>query len=1312
MANELSPAHPHSSSRLFAWVSLLAFILLACTISATGYFVFNWYQEGVKEEAHDALGAIADLRVSQVAKWREEYQKNAEVMARDPLLAVEIERWLQRGAPLDPGAQKIVQRLKAVQQMYDFQGVFILDERGVVRDLPITPDAKPPAAYGVQRVMDVMRTRQAVLTDLHPGAGVPRVRLDLVVPIFAQGDARNPAIAGIYFRIDAQRYLYPLLQSWPTPSPSAEAVLVRREGDEVVVLNNLRHRDNTALQLRFPVAEKKLLADMMARGIGGLMEVADYRGVPVIGAVRKVPDSPWFLVAKMDKEELYAPIRRTAWVVVILTVAFIIGAGVATGLWWRQQRARFLARQFEGELRHQTLIQRSERQTRLLLESAAEAIYGVNMEGLITFANPACLHMLGYEREDELLGQHARELFHRCHADGAPCPAEKCCMSDQGVHVDDEELWRKDGTAFHVEYWSHPIRHAGQIEGSVITFMDITERKQAEQELRLAAQVFDSSQEAIFITDARNNIVSVNQAFLDITGYDRAEVLGLSPSLLKSGRHDAEFFRGMMNSIHQSGRWQGEIWNKRKNGEIYPAWMAISAVRNERGEITHNVAIYSDISELKAAEENLRLWGRAMESSVNAIFIVDARQENLPVFYVNSAYERTTGYSSQEVVGKSCRLLDSGELNQPQIGNIHQAIREQRDGSAILCNYRKDGGLFWFELSFSPVRDEAGGVTHFVGVLNDITERKRNESQLERQANYDELTGLANRNLFQDRLNQALIYSRRHECGLAVLFIDLDHFKNINDSLGHDAGDALLIQVASRLTRSVREGDTVARQGGDEFVLLLAEIRAEDDASEITQKLLKAMSAPFDIGGRELHVTCSIGIASYPKDGEDRQTLLKNADAAMYRAKEMGRNNAQFYAAEMNVKAMERLLLESSLHHALERNEFLLHYQPQVDLRSGEITGMEVLVRWQHPELGLVYPDRFIPVAEDSGLIISLGEWVLRTACAQNKAWQRAGLKPISVAVNLSARQFRQPNLVEVVAGILGETGLDPVHLDLEVTEGLVMQNVEATIATLGRLKAMGVKLSIDDFGTGYSSLSYLKRFPIHTLKIDQSFVRDITTDPSDAAIAKTIISMAHELGLMVIAEGVETEEQKSFLCLRHCDEMQGYLFSRPVPAAEFENLLREGRRLEIDNTRLASVERTLLLLDDEESILIALTRLLRRDGYKILMATHASAALDLLAQNPVGVIISDQHMPEMTGVEFLRRAKLLYPDTVCMVLSDYADLKVVTSAINEGAVDKFLTKPWDDDLLRANIQEAFQRYELAQDDQRLTDGMAAINEG
>ncbi len=453
--------------------------------------------------------------------------------------------------------------------------------------------------------------------------------------------------------------------------------------------------------------------------------------------------------------------------------------------------------------------------------------------------------------------------------------------------------------------------------------------------------------------------------------------------------------------------------------------------------------------------------------------------------------------------------------------------------------------------------DEMKLLTELAGDISFALEYIEKESRLNYLAYYDVLTGLPNRTLFQDRLDQALTSANRREGRLALLLIDLDDFKHINDSLGHHAGDLLLQQLATRLAGSLREGDTVARIGGDEFVSILSNVASEEDASVVTQKILKLAAEPYTIDGHELFVTCSIGISFYPKDGEDAETLLQHADAALYRAKKQGGNNAQFCTAEMNAKALQRLTLENELRHALKRQEFLLHYQPRVNLHSGEITGMEALVRWQHPKQGLLIPPGgFIPVAEDSGLIVPLGAWVLHTACAQNKAWQTAGFKPVCVAVNLSARQFRQQDLVELVTRTLQETGLDAAYLELELTESMVMQDVETTIVTLTRLKEVGVKFSIDDFGTGYSSLSYLKRFPIDFLKIDQSFVRDLNTDPDDAAIVKAIISMAHDLGLKVIAEGVETQEQKSFLQLGHCDEMQGYLFSKPVPAKELELLL------------------------------------------------------------------------------------------------------------------------------------------------------------
>ena len=441
-------------------------------------------------------------------------------------------------------------------------------------------------------------------------------------------------------------------------------------------------------------------------------------------------------------------------------------------------------------------------------------------------------------------------------------------------------------------------------------------------------------------------------------------------------------------------------------------------------------------------------------------------------------------------------------------------------------------------------------------------ERKRYQEQLEHQANYDALTGLPNRNLLHDRLKQA-VYAQRHARAIAVVFIDLDHFKFINDSLGHSAGDKLLQQMADRLRDAVRDGDTVSRLGGDEFILVLNDQQNEDIIFRAMQRIIGEVSKPVIIDGQELTVTCSAGISLYPQDGPDVDTLLKNADAAMYRAKEHGRNNFQFYTAEMNKLVNERVSLESHLRRALERNELLLHYQPKHDLKSGNIVGVEALLRWQHPEWGLLYPDRFIGLAEETGLIVQIGEWVLRTACAQARAWQDAGLPPVIMSVNLSARQFRQEALFKLVARILSETGLHPEHLEMEITESMVMHNAETAIAILKGLKEIGVNLSVDDFGTGYSSLAYLKTLPIGILKIDKSFVQDIDgpKGKKDGLLAQAIISLGHSLKLKVIAEGVEEEAQLDFLKANHCDEAQGYLFSRPVPPQECELLLAAAKR-------------------------------------------------------------------------------------------------------------------------------------------------------
>lgn len=437
-------------------------------------------------------------------------------------------------------------------------------------------------------------------------------------------------------------------------------------------------------------------------------------------------------------------------------------------------------------------------------------------------------------------------------------------------------------------------------------------------------------------------------------------------------------------------------------------------------------------------------------------------------------------------------------------------------------------------------------------------QRQRAEEAAQHQAHYDLLTDLPNRTMFNDRLTLALANANRHRKMLAVLFVDLDRFKTIIDTLGHAMGDRLLRGVAERLGGCLEEGDTLARMGGDEFVVLLPQIHRADKAVRTAHKILEVLKPAFHFNGHELHITTSIGISLYPYDGEDADTLLKNADTALYRAKEQGRNNYQLYTPAMNARAFERLALENSLRKALERKEFQIHYQPQVDMASGRIIGLEALLRWQHPDLGTVYPAEFIPIAEETGLIVPLGEWVLRTSCAQAKQWQAMGLPPMTMAVNLSARQFQHHDLVETMKKILKETELEPQWLELEITESIAMQNADYTIVILRELKDMGIQLSLDDFGTGYSSLSYLKKFPLDALKIDQSFVRDLSTDPNDAAIANAVIVLAHSLRLKVLAEGVETREQEAFLKEHQCDRYQGYLFSNPIPAPALENLIRQ----------------------------------------------------------------------------------------------------------------------------------------------------------
>lgn len=572
--------------------------------------------------------------------------------------------------------------------------------------------------------------------------------------------------------------------------------------------------------------------------------------------------------------------------------------------------------------------------------------------------------------------------------------------------------------------------------------------------------------------------------------------------------------------------------------------------------------------------------------------------------------------------------------------------------------------------------------------------QKRERDLLGFRAGHDALTGLPNRNLLIDRLHQAVSYAERYDRRVAVAYIDLDKFKFVNDSLGHEAGDQLLVEVAQRLQSCVRDSDTVARLGGDEFAIVLYDQATEDVTMHAMQRILHSIAEPIHIDGGEVRTTCSIGFSFYPQDGRDVDMLLKNADAAMYRAKELGRNNFQFFTDDLTERINQRVALERSLHGALERHEFFLCYQPRVDMRTGRVTGVEALLRWDHPENGVIEPMRFIPLAEEIGMMPRIGLWVMRTACLQMKAWHGEKIAPLPMAVNVAGPQFLQHDFVSQVQAVLKETGIDPHYLELEISEAQSMQDPVSTIRALHELKDIGVRLVVDDFGSGYTNFNFLKQLPLDQIKLHQSFVRDIGHNPEDLAISDAVISMAHSLHLRVTAEGVESEGQLALLADHGCDEFQGFYFSAPMSGEQCGAMLREQRSVPLEKLGRDRGSRTVLLVDDEENVLSALARTLRGHDYHVLKAESGPAALELLARHEVGVIICDQRMPDMSGVELFRRIRQMYPHTVRVILSGYADVGIVTDAINVGAVFKFLNKPWDKAQLCDIIEDAFEMYE------------------
>lgn len=1043
-----------------------------------------------------------------------------------------------------------------------------LDKEGPTIDV-ILSDLRLPDGSGLDLLATVRQRKLPVAVVILTGSGDQTSALAALKAgaddyLVKRGDytaqlARVLSAALTRFRMTAARDARPLRVLYAEHNRFDTDLTLRHFADRAPLLQFDMVDTGDTVLARLPecggaAGYDLLLLDYQLPGLNAL-EVAkilrDERGL----------DLPIVLVTGQgDEEVVAAALRMGIEDYVVKKEGYLVGLPTVIDNAFRLAQLR----------REQAALRQSTARLSHLLSASPTILYALRVDGeqlSPNWVSDNITRILGYSTSECLMpGWWMAHVHPR---DQAQVLRDNARLMDEGGLSHSYRFLDSEGATRWLRDDMRLIRDAlGQAVEVIGTWTDLTQEHEALERQRLQSTALESTRDAIMITDLGPKIISVNQAFSEITGYTADQAIGQNPKMIQSGRHDRNFYQAVWASLTQTGHWQGELWNRRANGEIYPQWASISTVR-----------------------------------------------------------------------------------------------------------------------------DDGGRPTHYVGVFTDLTQLRRSEAQLDRLAHYDPLTALPNRVLL-DSLTQIRIEQAQGQATtLAVLVIDLDQFKTVNESLGQVFGDELLIAVANRLASRLRNDDTLGRLGADEFAVILEVGQEIAGAETLARDLLTTLDAPFTLSdGHEAYARASIGMGVFPQDATSAADLLRCANTAMHRAKENGGNQLAVYTDKLGRGARERLELETALRHAIAHGELVLHYQPKVGLASGAIVGAEALVRWLRPGIGLVSPAEFIPLAERTGLIVQIGSWVINEAIRQIRAWSDAGMAVVKVAVNVSARQFTAGNLEADLVSALKRHDVAPALIELEITESMLMAAPDDAIEKLAALKRVGVGISLDDFGTGYSSLAYLSRFPVDELKIDQSFIAGITSDPKAAGIATSVIALAHRMGLTVVAEGVETEAQLGYLRKNHCDLMQGYLFSRPVLAGAFETMVQAGQSLGADVEPGES--RTLLVVDDEPNILAAIRRLLRSQGYQVLTAGSAREAMELLASKHVQVILSDQRMPEMCGTEFLQRVKQMHPDTVRIVISGYTELQSVIAAVNEGALYKFLTKPWDDDQLRRHVREAFEYYD------------------
>lgn len=1195
--------HPELNSP-FKSTRILLFIGLLLTIPLLGLAISKYYEPRIEEEAYESLRAITQLKAKLIEHWLNERRGDAATLSdRSTQFVRSVQKMVATG---DPTASDYVRgKLASYRNNYHYDTIMVVDQRfrivltegeDTLVDAALADVITRVFEQGVVQNTELYRSRDG---DIH---------MDWVVPIFDVTATGKEIVAVVVMRTIPEQFLYPLIETWPVVSETAESMLVSQVGDRVIYLSKLKQQPEALLTLQLPLNSKDLPAAVAVRGNqAGIVQGVDYRGSIVLSSYQPIAGTNWYLVNKIDRDEVFHELAEGLFIVSVIAFTFVLVVILNLTILWRQQ-SRLQQLQTEAhKAESERLLSRF-----FTMPFVGMAVISADHK-TITECNDYLCQITGYPKQ-VLIGQSCLQFTHPEDIAADTAQFERVVSGEIPGYVMEKRFYHQDGHIIHAIVDTKAVRKEdGTVDYLFVTAEEITQRKIDEGRIKRLAQLYAAlsacNQTIVRCTNEQELFSTICQIAVNSGGMKMAWIgminaetsmvepvasygddIGYLTDIKISCDADNPYGQGPVgNAIRQNQPFWCQdfqndpmlkLWRERSKG----TWASCASIPIVRGsvvvgalnmysvvkdafdadaknlliEMAVDIGYALDNFDKEARRANAEIQLTESESkfhllfdqSLDGLLIIDGHE----IIECNAAALNMMGCSAEQIVHApawsfSPATQPDGMASEEKMLEMLD-IAESQGRRRFEWMYRRMNGED-FPVEVTMVAIHLNGKQVFYTTWRDISEQKNAEARIKHLAQYDALTSLPNRTLLTDRVNQAINIAERNHQKISLMFFDLDRFKSVNDTLGHGVGDELLIQVSKRLQSVIREQDSVSRIGGDEFVLMLLDTTA-DGAVRVAEKVMYVVSEPYHIDPHEISITPSIGIAVYPDDGQDFEALLKSADIAMYRAKQAGRNNYHFFTAKMQEDSVRIMQLTSALRHAVELDQLSLNYQPQISLKDNAIIGVEALLRWQHPQYGLVSPVEFIPAAEDSGEILKIGEWALRHAIRQLKQWQNLGLPLMNIAVNLSAVQFRYPHLPDLIEGILEEEELNPECLELELTESVSMDDPVAVIAMMDRLNKLGVKVSIDDFGTGYSSLSYLKRFKVSKLKIDQSFVRDIMSDSDDRAIVKTIVALSRSLGIKTIAEGVETAEQMAFLKKSKCDEIQGYFFSKPLNAEDF----------------------------------------------------------------------------------------------------------------------------------------------------------------